>query len=357
MIRKSNYLISVLLFFCMGATAQRTKISGNISGLNASTIKISYLKGDSSHTDTVQVTSGKFTWQAPMPEPQKVYIMFPNRYFPFFAEAGDISITGNADSIANLKVTGSSIQDEADAFEKSIQDITDQESPLYQKWGKVSEEEQAALEKKIDDLRMQRRESARQYIAAHPNSAFSVSKVADRAVMGEYSEVHKLYDLLSSHAKQTTAGKKIAERMILLKRSAIGQPMLNFTQNNTEGKPVHFSDFKGKYVFVDFWASWCGPCRAENPNVLKAYNKYKEENFTVIGVSLDEDGEKWKKAIKEDGMPWTQVSDLKGWQNEVSTYYGIRGIPSTLLVNPEGKIIAKNLRGQALQDKLAEIFN
>ena len=133
--------------------------------------------------------------------------------------------------------------------------------------------------------------------------------------------------------------------------------MLSFTQNDVDGRPVHFADFRGKYVFVDFWASWCAPCRAENPNVLAAYNRYKDKNFTVIGVSLDDNEAKWKKAIQDDNLPWTQVSDLKGFKNEVSTYYGIRGIPTTLLVGPDGKIIAKDLRGEAIHEKLAQLLD
>jgi peroxiredoxin len=132
--------------------------------------------------------------------------------------------------------------------------------------------------------------------------------------------------------------------------------MIDFTQPDVNSKPVKLSDFKGKYILLDFWASWCGPCRAENPNVLKAYNTYKDKNFTVIGVSLDDSGEKWRKAIEEDGMPWIQLSDLKGFRNEVASQYGIQAIPSTFLLNPEGVIIAKDLRGEALHKKLGELL-
>lgn len=353
-------LISILILF-LGfsslANAQKTKVTGNITGLKAETISFSYLSGDSSVTDSVVVVDGKFTWEANMPEPQKVYILFPTRYFPFFAEPGNIQITGNADSLHKLQVNGSSIQLEADNFEKSLADLRSQEDPLYQKWGKVSKEEQIALEKKIDDLRRQRKTRTNQYITAHPKSYFSLSLVSDRATMGQYKDVKAAFDLLDPSMQQSTPGEMIAKRLDVLKRSAIGETVLNFTQADTEGKQISFSQFKGKYVLIDFWASWCGPCRAENPNVLAAYNKYKDKNFTVLGVSLDEDGAKWKKAIADDGMPWTQVSDLKGWKNEVSTYYGIQGIPSTLLVDPDGKIIAKDLRGVVLNEKLAELFD
>jgi peroxiredoxin len=139
---------------------------------------------------------------------------------------------------------------------------------------------------------------------------------------------------------------------------AIGSPAVDFTQNDIEGKPISLSSFKGKYVLLDFWASWCRPCRDENPNVVKAYNKFKEKKFTVLGVSLDRPDakENWVQAIKDDGLTWTNVSDLKFWQNEAAQKYRVGSIPQNYLIDPQGIIIAKNLRGQALEDKLCEIL-
>lgn len=133
---------------------------------------------------------------------------------------------------------------------------------------------------------------------------------------------------------------------------------MDFSQNDVNNRPVKLSDFRGKYVLLDFWASWCGPCRQENPNVVKAYKTYKDKNFTVLGVSLDQPGKKqdWLQAIEKDGLTWTQLSDLQGWKNAASTLYGVRGIPANFLIDPQGKIVGKDLRGAALEKKLGELL-
>lgn len=141
-----------------------------------------------------------------------------------------------------------------------------------------------------------------------------------------------------------------------MKVTAIGQPAPEIALPNPDGQVVKLSSMKGKYVLVDFWAKWCGPCRQENPNVVRAFNKYKDKGFTVFGVSLDRNKEDWVKAIQEDKLTWTHVSDLKFWQSEAAKTYNITGIPFSLLLDPNGVIIAKNLRGKALDNKLAEIF-
>lgn len=301
---------------------------------------------------------GQFIWTGNIAEPQKIYIGTSTRYLELFMENAAVTIKGNIDSISHLQITGSASQDAYKAYENSIADISSQEDTLYSKYDEVkgNDTAEAALEAKIESLRLQRRARSKAYIKAHPESVVSVDLVADMAVMGEYAPVDSVFKLLSPAAQQTAAGKKLAARLAILQKSAIGQPMIDFTQGDVNGQPVRLSDFKGKYVLLDFWASWCGPCRAENPNVLKAYNKFKDKNFTVVGVSLDDKADKWKDAIAKDGMPWMQVSDLKGFRNEVAQQYGIQAIPCSFLIDPQGIIIAKELRGTKLHTQLAEIL-
>ncbi|TKC60042.1 AhpC/TSA family protein [Pedobacter hiemivivus] len=353
MIKKLKFIMSLLLCASIGAYAQTAIVLGNISGLKESKIVFYYFKDGKSVTDTVKVKDGQFRWVVKMPEAQKVSVVLLDDYYQFFVESGNIKITGGK-TIEELKVTGSKTQDEYKAHDQTLLGLNNQRSSLYDKWGKVSDEEQAVLEAKIEDLGKQRKQRNNQYIIEHPKSAVSLSLVSDKVIVGNYEDAIYAYEKLAPSAQISMIGKQIAERLTVLKRSAIGATMLSFTQNDPEGKPVQFANFKGKYVLVDFWASWCGPCRAENPNVLKVYNQYKDKNFTVVGISLDDKADRWKKAIKDDKMPWTQVSDLKGWKNEIATYFGIKGIPNTLLIDPKGNIIAVGLRGETLVKALGK---
>ena len=142
-----------------------------------------------------------------------------------------------------------------------------------------------------------------------------------------------------------------------MKSFVVGGQAPDFTQKTPDGAEMSLSDLRGKIVLVDFWASWCGPCRRENPNVVRMYNKYKDKGFDILGVSLDKTQDRWLQAIEQDGLEWHHVSDLKGWSNEVAQAYGVRSIPHTILLDQEGRIIARNLRGQALEEKLEELFD
>ncbi|MDR0547025.1 MAG: TlpA family protein disulfide reductase, partial [Dysgonamonadaceae bacterium] len=197
------------------------------------------------------------------------------------------------------------------------------------------------------------------FVKTHPQSLLSLMILENMEMDPNNSlSVKELFNGLSPGLQNSEAGKALYRKFSNRTSTAIGSPAPDFTQNDVNGNPISLSDFKGKYLLIDFWASWCGPCRQENPNLVRAYQLYKDKNFEILGVSLDQrDAKAWKNAIERDQLTWPQVSDLKGWQNEVAQMYRISQIPQNLLLNPEGIIIAKNLRGSELQKQLSKIFN
>lgn len=196
------------------------------------------------------------------------------------------------------------------------------------------------------------------YIINHPGSLPSLNTLERFSRRLKLRQIEKLFDSLDDRIKQTFDGKEFRKQIERMNAVQIGKIAPDFSAKDTSGNFVSLGSLKGKYLLLDFWASWCGPCREENPYVVKAYQKFKAKNFEILGISLDDETtkERWLKAIKEDQLVWQQVSDLKGWQSDVAELYHVRGIPQNFLLDPKGVIIATNLRGEELLKKLEDIL-
>jgi len=341
------------------------QINGKIAGVNDGYIFIK-TRGDNGITtlDSALITNGIFNMKGHIEQNSYAYILGDafKGGIPIFIENTIIEVVINKDSLADTHISGTDAQK---AYEQSKKEMATFDEIwqdfYYNTFRYMTDEEKAKNEEYLntiyDSAQILKKDYVSSFIKTNANNyACAQIIIEQEQALGE-EEMLESYRLLSKEALSSQPGETLTKRIDIIKKTAVGQPLIDFTMNDTQGNPVKLSAAaKGKYLLVDFWAAWCSPCRAENPNVLANYQKYHAKGFDVLGISFDEKEENWLKAIKDDALPWQQLSDLKGWKNAAGKLYGISSIPQNILLSPEGKIIAKNLRGEALGEKLEELF-
>lgn len=355
---------TALALFCLPGTvlAQRFSfvINGKIGTLSApAKAWLLTSKNGGIHEDSAFIRHGIFSIRGTVGQQDEHVFLVVSRsgnrrgkteYLQFFIDTAIISIT-SPDSLSNAKVSGGTLNRDEAALKAAT-------GPVEAKIKAANTDDDAVDEQSLA-LKKEKKAAYLDFIKSHPNSMISLEALtAFGGQVPDGTEVEPVFNLLSDRVRSTKKGIEYAAKIAALKAINIGSPAPDFTLQDTSGRPVSLHDFKGRYVLIDFWASWCPPCRAENPNVLEAFTTYQNKNFTVLSVTLDrpDQKDKWLAAIQHDHLTWPQAAS-PDTDNAAVRLYSVDAIPQNFLVDPDGKIVAKNLRGTALKDKLKEIID
>jgi peroxiredoxin len=364
--KKIIYLSLVVSMMVSCTSKPHYVVKGKIDGSDSITFYLQ--KRDAGKTITIDSAvskKGSFTMKGGAVEyPQLIQLVAGNtrKRTAFYLENSEITITGSLDSLFNAKVTGSKTQDEYNAFIESNKPLSDAYSKVYQEYQASRSSNDAAhlalLEKQADSIQTEMMKLQKDFVRKNPASYVTPSIIASLSYETEPEELESMINGLDTAVAALPIIKNLKERLAVMKAVSVGQKAPDFTMNDPSGNPVSLSSKIGsKLLLIDFWAAWCNPCRQENPNVVKVYNEFHKKGFDILGVSLDQKKDDWVKAIADDKLTWTHVSDLQYWGNAAAKLYAVNSIPANFLLDDKGIIIARNLRGDDLYKKVKEILD
>lgn len=358
---KKIILASIIIITLASCQNQKVKTSYEITGTlrNIPDSSIVYISADNKYIDSTRVFNESFKLSGLVEAPTNVYLMVKNSrdYKSFWLENNKIYFEAEQGKFKEAKITGSKTQEEDNLLSERLK------SNLVKMENLENSFEESMTEVQIDSLKKQYEALEREetiiyqdFVKEFPGSLVSSNILNIYASTWGKEKTVELFNSFSSENKNSAYGKEIAKYIELNKEPKIGEHFIDFEMTNNEGNLRKVSDLKGKIILLEFWASWCDPCRQENPNLVKTYNKFKPKGFEIFAVSLDINKDSWLKAIDDDGLNWIHVSELNGDKNTAGLIYGVNGIPDNFLIDKNGVIIGRNLRGEKLNKKLKEIL-